>query len=267
MRRSGVFFGVFIVLLGAVLLAINLGYVDNRIWNFFWPVLLVLLGVWFITRPRRWANAGTYTAEQASFPVESAAEGEIQVHYGAGRLQISASNNPAELAGGSFVGGVLSDRTMQGSKVVLALRTPSERVWGGPWAAGEQGFEWKLGINPQIPLDLHLHTGANEEILNLSDTHVRSLVLETGASKTDITLPSAAGYTRATVKSGLASMNIMVPMGVAASISVNAGLSGIKVNESRFPHVGERYESPDYASASNKAEIFVESGLGSVDIN
>jgi len=92
-------------------------------------------------------------------------------------------------------------------------------------------------------------------------------VIETGASKTEIKLPSAAGFTRVSVKSGLASVNIVVPQGVSASIKVDTGLSGIKVDETRFPHVGDRYESIDYQSASNKAEIIIEGGLGSVDIN
>ena len=265
MRRSGVFFGIFIVLVGAVLLAINLGYVDNRAWGFFWPALLVLLGVWFIMRPRM--RRGTLATEQSSFPLNAASEAEISIHYGAGRMQIRASANPNELAGGTFVGGVLADQTMQGSKAVLSLRTPSEGVWAGPWPEGDRGYEWQLGINAQIPLDLNLHTGANEELLDLSGTQVRNLVVDTGASKTDITLPAAAGYTRASVKFGVASVNIVVPQGVAASIQVNAGLSGVKIDEMRFPQTGGRYESPDYATATHKAEIVVTSGLGSIEIN
>jgi len=265
MRRSGIFFGVFIVILGAVLLAINLGYVDNRVWNFFWPALLVLAGVWFIARPKM--PEGALATEQASYPLNGASEAEISVHYGAGLLKITDSSNPGELAGGTFVGGVVADHAVKGTKAILSLRTPSDRVWAGPWPGGEKGFEWHVGINPQIPLDLILKTGANEEVLDLTATQVRSLSIETGASKTEIKLPAAAGFTRVKVESGLASVSIIVPDGVAASIKEDSGLSGIKVNETRFPHSGGRYESTDYLSAPNKAEIVIESALGSVDIN
>ncbi|MRR30312.1 hypothetical protein EG834_08315, partial [bacterium] len=207
MRRGGIFFGVFIVILGAVLLAINLGYVDNRIWNFFWPALLVLAGVWFIARPR--IPAGMLATKQASYPLNGASEGEISVHYGAGLLKIAASSNPGELAGGTFVGGVLADQSTHGTKAILSLRTPSDLVWAGPWPGGEKGFEWQLGVSPQIPLDLILKTGANEELLDLTATQVRSLSIETGASKTEIKLPSSAGFTRVKVTSGLASVNIV----------------------------------------------------------
>ncbi len=265
MKRSGIVFGTLVVLLGVVLLAINLGLVDNRIWNFFWPVLLVLLGVWFILRPRM--HAGTLTPEQESFPVNTATEAEISLHYGAGRLNVSASTNLNELAGGRFTGGVLSNQSMQGTKAILSLRTPSDRIFEGPWPVGNKGYEWQVGINPRLPIDLRLHTGANEEVLDLSATQVKNLLVETGASQTEIKMPSAAGFTRATVKSGLASVSIHVPEGVSASIKVESGLSGINVNPARFPHVGERYESPDYQAASNKVEIIIESGLGSVDIH
>ena len=264
MKRSGIVFGVLVVLLGVILLAINLGFVDNRIWNFFWPVLLVLVGVWFILRPRM--SAGTLAPEQMSFPVNTATEAEISLHYGAGRLNVGASTNPNELAGGRFTGGVLSNQSMQGTKAILSLRTPSDIVFAGPWPDGNNGYEWQVGINPRLPIDLRLHTGANEEVLDLSATQVKNLLVETGASQTEIVLPSAAGFTRATVKSGLASVIIRVPEGVSASIKVNSGLSGININPARFPQVGDRYESMDYQAASNKAEIIIESGLGSVDV-
>jgi hypothetical protein len=53
---------------------------------------------------------------------------------------------------------------------------------------------------------------------------------------------------------------------VAARIFVKSGLSGITVDQARFNRIGENYESPDYATAANKMEINVETGVGSVDI-
>lgn len=265
MRRSGIFFGIFIVLLGAVLLAINLGYADRRIWNFFWPALLVLLGAWLLLRPR--VSRQALAVEQASYPLGGATEGEISFHYGAGVMHISDSALPTELAGGSFTGGVLAEQSVRGSTALLTLKSPSDRIFDGPWGAGDKGFDWKVGINAQIPLSLDLHTGANEQFLDLSHTQVKSLLLETGASHSVITLPAAAGFTKAVIKSGLADVSITVPEGVAALIHVNAGLSGIKVNTDRFLKVGEQYQSTDYLNAANKVEIHIETGLGSVSVS
>ncbi len=264
MRRSGIFFGLFIILLGAALLAVNLGYADQRIWGYFWPGLLVLLGAWFLLRPR--VMHQPLSVDKASFPLGGAAEGEISFHYGAGVLHISDSAMSNELAGGSFTGGVLADQSTRGGTAVLSLKSPSDRIFEGPWGMGDKGFEWMVGINAQVPLSLDLHTGANEQFLDLARTQVKTLTLETGASHSVITLPANAGFTKATVKSGLADVNITVPEGVGALIHVSAGLSGIKVNTDRFPRVGEQYQSADYVTATNKVEIHIETGLGSVTI-
>ncbi len=51
MRNSGVlFFGGLLILIGVMILAGSLFNVN--IWNYFWPVLLILLGLWVLVRPR-----------------------------------------------------------------------------------------------------------------------------------------------------------------------------------------------------------------------
>jgi len=265
MRRNGLFLGVFVILLGATLLAINLGFYTNRVWNFFWPIVLILLGVWFLWRPK-FGREAPLSVEHASFPLGSADEAAISVHYGAGKLTLHASSQPGELMGGTFTGGVQADQSMQGSKAVLDVRNPSMQIYGDSWVGEGRGFEWNVGINAMVPLDLELHTGANELLLDLAETQTKNLLLETGASRSVITLPKSAGFTRAAFKSGLAETIITVPEGVAALIDVKSGLSGIKVNEQRFPRVGEVYQSADYQTSVNRVDIHVETGLGSVTI-
>ena len=50
MKRSNLFWGSAIVLLGAILLASNLGIIQGNVWVFFWPALVILAGVWFLLR-------------------------------------------------------------------------------------------------------------------------------------------------------------------------------------------------------------------------
>jgi hypothetical protein len=79
-------------------------------------------------------------------------------------------------------------------------------------------------------------------------------------------LPARAGRTRAEVKGGLASVNMIVPQGVAARIQLQTGLTGNNIDTNRFPLVGGVYQSSDYDSAVNKVDIFVEGGMGSFDV-
>ena len=80
-------------------------------------------------------------------------------------------------------------------------------------------------------------------------------------------LPTSAGQTRVVVKAGAASVDLYVPYGVAARIRNQSGLSGNNFDTARFPRTsGDTYESPDFASATNRADISIESGIGSVNV-
>lgn len=265
MRRGGLFFGIVVILLGAVLLAINLGIVSNVAWNLFWPALIILLGLWFLVVPK--VKTRQLKTEQISFPLAGATEADFTFKYGAGQLRISASSNPDELIGGSFAGGVESDMRMEGTRALVTLRTPSDTMFEGPWPSEQKGFEWNVGINRNIPLKLNLHTGANESLVDLRDTLAKEIHLDTGASRTEMTLPAAAGMTSVSIGSGVAAVVMHVPQGVAASIDDESGLSGIKIDTSRFIQTGKHYESADFATAANRVTIRVSTGLGSVEIN
>lgn len=266
MRRSGIFFGVVIILLGAMLLAINLGVLSSRAWGFFWPVVIVLLGAWFLLRPALYKSR-TLDPVQSEVPLENAAEGEIVFQHGAGRLQVDATARPGDLFSGTFLGGVSSDVQRFGNRVKTVLETPHDLIFTGPWDVGKYGYEWNVGVTPEVPVKLHFKTGASESILDLSGTKASDVTIETGASSCELTLPANAGMTYVQIKSGVASMKVHIPLGVSANIHVKSGLTGLNVDTSRFMQNGDQYRSSDYETALNKVEISIEMGLGSVEIN
>jgi predicted membrane protein len=265
MKRSSFFWGAVVVLLGVVLLMNNLHLVAFNVWTFFWPVLLVLLGLWFLLGPT-WQKKNLDTI-QTTIPLQDTTSASVEFHHGAGRLEINASARPGELVNGWFTGGVTSEIHRDGAFTSLQLHTPSDMAFEGPWPTGSHGYEWVVGLSPEIPLKLVFKTGASESIFDLSQLKVTNLTLETGASSTEITLPANAGMTSAQIKSGVASVKIHVPAGVGARIHVKSGLSGINVDTTRFIREGEDYVSTDYASTVNKLDLDVETGVGSVDIN
>jgi hypothetical protein len=265
MRRSNLFWGLVIVLLGAVLLSINLGAVTAQIWTFFWPGLIILAGVWFLMRPSR--QQKNVEAVSSNVPLEGATSAEIEFHHGAGRLEVNADARPGDLVGGTFIGGVTADVNRFEGNAKVTLHTPSDMGFDGNWPMGGHGYEWKVGISPEIPVKLHFHTGASESILDLRGLKASEVEVATGASSSELTLPANAGFTNVRVKSGVASVKITIPAGVAANIHVQSGLAGINIDAARFVHDGEYYRSADYATAANKVELFVETGVGSVDIH
>jgi hypothetical protein len=54
---------------------------------------------------------------------------------------------------------------------------------------------------------------------------------------------------------------------VAARIRVKTGIASVNVDSNRFPRQdGGLYESADYATAANRADITIDTGVGSVEI-
>jgi hypothetical protein len=153
---------------------------------------------------------------------------------------------------------------LQDDLLEAELRTPA-RAWS-LWDWGGRGLEWNVHFNSQIPLTLKLETGASESILDLSELLVGELILQSGASSTELTLPTHATFTRVKISGGAASFKVRVPLGVAASIQYNGGLASLDVDRQRFPQTGDRYQSSDFAIAENKVELVFEVGAASVEV-
>ena len=268
MKRSGLIWGAVLIILGILLLVDNLGLLDAlgiNLWGVIWPLLLILFGVWVL-----WGAFGGRRAlesEQVIIPLEGASQAEVRFNHGAGRLAIAAGASAGNLVEGTFSGGVDLKTSRAGDTLKVDLSVPPGRMWFFPFNWGQRyGYEWTVGLSRDVRLNLDLRTGANEARLDLSDLQVTDLRLQTGASSTELTLPANAGYTRAEVKSGAASVSITVPPTVAARIQARGGLADFNWDRQRFTRSGDVYQSPDYETAANKVEISVETGVGAVKI-
>jgi hypothetical protein len=266
MQRSSVFWGSVLIFIGGIFLLDSLGlFGEINLWNVVWPSILILLGIWAILGYRR--GRQPIEAEELVVPLEGAQAAKVAIKFGAGRLRIGANTSETELVNGRFGGGVTQRVRREADRMVAHLNLPSQGFPDVmmPWNWGRwSGFEWTVNLNPEIPLELEVDTGASEARLDLVDLKVTHLKINTGASSTEMTLPSSAGHTRVEVEAGVASVGIQIPSGVAAQIRTGGALAEIKVDRERFPREGNRYQSPDYESAENRVEIKVDVGAGSI---
>ena len=265
MKRSNLFWGSAIVLLGAILLASNLGIIKGNVWVFFWPALVILAGVWFLLRST--VKGGSVEAVASNVPLQGATSAEVAFKHGAGRLVVNANALAGDLLSGSFTGGVTADVDRSGAAAKVTLHTPTDLIFDGGLPFSGHGYEWQVGVTPEIPVKLRFETGASESLLDLSGLQASDVTLETGASSTEITTPANAGYTRMKVESGVASVKITIPQGVGATIKVESGLAGINIDTNRFTRDGNSYRSADYTTAINKIDLDIETGVGSVDVH
>lgn len=266
MRNGSVFWAIVLIGVGSLLLLDNFGLfgaLRYGIWSLIWPLFLILLGIWFISRVF-WHPAPA-EPEHVIVPLDGASRASVELSHGAGRMSLAAGAASDVLMEGDFGGGLRYHAQRRNDLLDLEMKMRAEPISLLNWAPGS--LDWDVRLNSGVPLSLECETGASESVLDLQALKVNELKLETGASKVQVTLPAAAGFTRVKVEAGAARVDLRVPGGVAARIRASAGLAAVTVDETRFPGFDNRYQSPDYETAANKVDIDIETGVGSVSVS
>jgi hypothetical protein len=259
MRRWGVAWGVLLVLLGVLFLAEEAGLLPVPAMSLLWPLVLVIVGAWLVATAAMRPRAPHLTP--VAVPLAGASATRIVVKHGAGRLWIGGGAQPGMAVQGEAAG--IVHRETRGPQGLVAELSVGEQ---GAWAWEPGGIDWRLHLTEAVPVALELYVGASENTIDLTSVRCTELVLETGASSTDISLPAFAGVTTVAVRTGAASVRLRVPEGVAARVTGSAGLATIQVDERRFPRVAHGWESPGFASAGSRVEIRADVGVGSVQV-
>jgi hypothetical protein len=259
MKRSSIFWGIVLVLAAGLLLLRQFNIITN-FFGYFWVFALMLVGVWLVVGAL--TRSSKLPGEQVTVALDGATSARLKLDHGAGRLTIRAGAASGNLFDGECSPGpIIKTRTDGGHLEARIKATPD--FW--MWVPGESR-DWNLALAKDIPLVLDIDSGASTSTLDLRDLKVTELDLDTGASTTDITLPANAGLTRVKIDSGAATVLVRIPEGVAAQIRIESGMASISV-DGRFPKVGGKlYLSPDYATAVNRADIMIETGMASIEI-
>jgi hypothetical protein len=260
--RSNFFWGTLIVIVGGLFLLQNLGILNVNIWNLLWPFFLIALGAWIILG-RFFPNRAAI--DHAVISLDGARKALVTVQHGAGRLTIRPGDSSVNLIEGDFGGGLEAVERMVGEIKEVTMKPRIEGLIF-PWGP-DQALHWDFSLAPNIPLELKLETGANDAYADLTSLLVERLSLKSGASSTHILLPANAGQTWVNIETGVTSVHLTIPPQVAGRIHYSGGLSSIQIDSGRFPKSGNSYQSPDFDTASNKVDIKIDTGIGSVIID
>ena len=292
MHRNSLFWGLAFIFFGGVLLLQNMGLLppNFNVWSLIWPAVLIFFGARMLMRSTgvwpagldsnriddgRMSTSGRYSSERGEvvrLPLGEARRASLRFHHGAGELRVDGNAAPDELLSGTFAGGLEHTNELVGDEAQVDLRVPMGSFPIDP----SYRLDWTVGINPNIPLALDMELGASRNWLDLRNLVLKELRLQTGASATEIIFPARAGETRATVKSGAASVQITIPANVSVRIHAHGGMASINLDTARFPQNGggsgsgfaptADYCSPDYEVSANRLDLDVETGMGSVTI-
>jgi hypothetical protein len=265
MRRSSLLWGLLLVLVGLLFLLDTLGYLPIGAGALLWPLILIFLGA--ATLIGAFYRGPASTAKHLSIPLEGSGRARVEARHGAGRVSLGTGQAGGNLLEGEFGGGVDKEVRRQGDSLEVILQSPVGRDWPFtfPWGFNaREGFNWDVRMNPEIPFEMVWKTGASETTLDFTHLRPTHLLLETGASKTVVYLPVSAGQMEVSARGGAASIEFIVPAGVAARIRPQGGLTDVKVDQGRFPRRGGIYQSDDYDTSPNRIDMQIELGVGSL---
>jgi hypothetical protein len=260
--RGSLFWGIVLIVLGGLLFLSQQGWLRGDLFSYFWPAVVILFGIWLLMGAFSRRQPGS-AGQNLSIPLEGVHTAHVKLDHGAGRLNIHSGASSTELLNGTFGTEVDYKSRVNGDQLQAKIRN-SAHFWA--WFPGEN-LDWDIQFNAEIPLELKIDSGASASTLDLTDLKVVELDIDTGASSTEVTLPANAGRTNVDIDSGAASLVIHVPNEVAARIRIKSGIASIKVDPNRFPHMESGfYQSGNYDISANRADISIDTGVGSVEI-
>lgn len=304
--RRGLLFPAVLIILGAVFLLGNLGYippVSLRAVAQLWPLILIVLGIEAILGRREPVlalavelgvillavalvaaqPAGLFAptsrgSTDASVEREGAASLALRVSGGAGSYTISGG--ATALVEARSEGAELRVRTERRGSGADVRVDPAVGVSGdGPRFDlfrfnGGPPIEVRVRVANDVPASIRLEGGAGDFTLDMRDLIVTDARVATGASSLHVVLPAPRGDVSIRIEAGAASIDIEVPDGVEARIGASGGALSTSVTNPRFGGgtgaslvaVGRSMQTSGYAGAKDRVTVTIEAGASSITI-
>jgi hypothetical protein len=258
MRRDSLFWGGALIVLGVLLYLQTQGIINN-VFQYFWPIAMMLVGIWLILGVY-WRPA-PMSGETFSIPVESAQKVNYSFSHGVGQINISGGAPMGQALLGTAASGMNQRSHLNGDQLDVRVEAgPSFLPFIGP----SEGV-WRFQVVRDLPVLLSVDAGASSINIDLRDVLAKHLAVKTGASSVNVTMP-AHGACLFDLNGGATSVTILIPEATAARIRVD-GVTSMDVDTNRFPRLGQDlYQSPDFEAAGDRAEINITSGLGKVSV-
>jgi hypothetical protein len=259
MRSSTI--GVLVLALGIIGLLLVLGVS-------IWWLLIVGAVLWFSLRMVILNDGSIASGRVRAFliPAEAATSATINVDHSTGRLMLGHGNTANALAEGRCSVEVEPTATRRGDDVTVNVKAAENALLAFliPWQW--HPHNWNVGLQRGQDLTVKVEGAMSRIHLNFTELTLHKLHLQLGLSRAQVMLPRAAGVTAVHVQMGLSNVELHVPEGVAARISLDGAVGTADIDTERFPRQGAYYQSLDYASATNRVDMRINYGFASVTV-
>jgi hypothetical protein len=295
MRNRSLIWPVILILTGVIALAAETGAISigrlDRLAEL-WPVVLIVIGLELMSRRvlqgstrdlatvlivlvalggavayvavRGPVSDATQTLD-SSDTVGSLNQATLDVNAGAATMTVEGSG-----ALGSDL--YLAHIEYAGSKPEVSLdrSTGTLRIFQNNDVGffASRRFVLDLQINSAVLWNISADTGSTNGTLRLSAVKVGSIKLNTGASRTDITLGRPTGIVRVNVDGGAITLHLHRPSQSEASVHVSGGAVSLNADGRQLRGIGdESWQSNGYDGAADAYEVDVNGGASTVTVD
>jgi cell wall-active antibiotic response 4TMS protein YvqF len=294
-RYRSLFWPGLLILVGVIAFLVNTGVLSgDKLYGLLnlWPLILIVIGLELIVRRSVQGRTGELAAwlivlvaavgalAYVAVAPNAAATQTLDVSDSAGNLsqasaEIDVGAATINVSGSSSLGGDLYHAHIEYSgpqpDVSLNHQTGELRISQSNQNFaffGYQHFVLNLELTSSVSWAISTNSGAATDTLNLADVQVRSIEVNTGASREEITLGGPSGIVPVTINGGALTVHVHRPSGTAASVSVSGGAVSLDADGRQSHSIGNAaYDSPGFGSATDGYRIEVNGGACTVSLD
>lgn len=267
-HKPSLFWPLFLIAIGSVLLLSNLGILPpnafSLLWRF-WPLVLVIIGLDILFGRRSAAGSiitsiiailllggvlaflffaqnipelvekfdtGSIKHSTIKHPLNEAQTAEVFIDWASGPARLYALSDSNNLVEGelNYFGSLsfLADTKNGHANVNIDSRRDQFFIDTGGFTS--QSEAWEIGLHPQVALDLTLDAGSGPGEYDMTRLNVKSLNVDAGSGSLEIFLPEK-GQIEGILDGGSGSIEIVLPEDMDAKIILDDGSGSFRPDE------------------------------------
>jgi hypothetical protein len=295
-RRSyrSFFWPVALILVGIFALLVNAGLISSdrlSLLEDLWPVILIVIGLELLARRILQGSAGDVAAvlivlvaaggamayvalapnPGATHTLDTSARvgnldhASIEVDVGSARISMDGAAGEGELYRAHIeYSGPKPDVNLDKSngKLQISQGNTSFGVFRS------RNFILDIHLNSTLPWSISANSGAATDTFQLAHVNVRSIDVNTGASREEITLGKPSGVVPITVNGGALTVHLHRPAGIPASVKVSGGAVNLDADGQQHRGIGNQsWQSAGYEGAADAYRVEINGGACTVGID
>lgn len=290
--RRSVFWPLLLILVGAALLAQQVGWVQWR-WEDMlrlWPIVLILAGLDILIS--RSSVGGVILlilgltallaivllfgaigpvgrraeVHELSFPLAGVESAAIRIDAGLGRVRVEPLIDDTDLLQAQIALDTRRDELVFEHTLadgVAQIRLGSVRTSWSP-LIGPREHSWQIALSPEIPLRLEFNGGVNAVDLQLEGLALDELEVAMGVGSARIALPSRPCEVH--IQGGVGSIVVEMPEEMPARVLATGALGSIHIDP-RFRQEGAYYVTENYRPDEEAIELTIRGGIGAITVH